>query len=511
MPESQYTINAGISVGSQNPSFATWNSSTALSTVALLVANDISFNTLNVSLAQTSTITGGQVTFQGSLDGVNFFNMQGFIPPTGAAVPAVYTLQANTYSVFQFNLTGIPYFQILLSTAITGTGAVTIGYAADSFVSSLSSTTVTGTVAVTQSTSPWVVDVTQWANVAVGAPSAYGTSPGAVTVMGVNAFVTNIPAVSQSGTWTVQQGTPPWVVDGALTNNNAAPTATLIGVLPAIAETAYATVTYTTGDMVLPVTDLHGALNSDLQAVAGTALGTPQTFGTAPTGVVIGTSSDIYVAGTRARSNQTTTAAGVLDVNIVGSLGVTNSVTNGTFIAITDNTTKVGVIVATTALKTDMSSVAGTATVTGTGVSGAGIQRVTVSNDSSVSLGTSTGKTVVMKTGTLVTTAVTANQVVLTYTVTAGKTFYLQYVKICSQLTSTPGNANPIALGTVSLESPAGTKLYSILQMYGAIQWDFQDFAEPLPIAAGTVLRIVTTPVTATSTLWLGNFGGYEK
>src|SRR5271157_1553237 len=298
-------------------------------------------------------------------------------------------------------------------------------------------------------------NITQWNSVNLGSPSAYGTSPGAVNVIGVNAFVTNTVAVS--GTVTVNQGTSPWVVSltsttitgtvavtqstspwvvaGALTNNNAAPTATLIGVMDHIAETAYTTVTYTTGDVVLATTDLHGATNVDLQAYGGTqltgtvtaygtaptgnvfgvnafvtntvpvtltsttitgtvavtqstspwvvnatqwastALGTPQTFGTAPTGVVIGTSSDIYIAGTRARSNQTTTAAGVMDVNIVGSLGATNSVTNGTFIAITDNTTKAGVIAATTALKTDMSSVAGTATVT----AAAGIQKVGIS------------------------------------------------------------------------------------------------------------------------------------
>jgi hypothetical protein len=293
MPESQYSIYASISVGEMNSSFVTWNSSTTLNSTALLVNNDISYNTLNISLSQTTTITGGVVTFQGSFDGVNFFNLVGVNPGTQAVVGPTYTLQASTYAIFQFNLTAIPYFQVLLSTAITGTGAVTIGYAADSFVSS--NVVVSGTVAVTQSTSPWVTDVTQWANTALGAPSAYGTSPGAVTVMGVNAFITNVPAVSQSGTWTVQQGTPPWVVDGNLTNNNAAPTATLQGVLPAIAETAYTTVTYTTGDMVLPVTDLHGALNQDLQAIGGTAV----------------------------RSNQTTTAAGVLDNNLVGIAGTT--------------------------------------------------------------------------------------------------------------------------------------------------------------------------------------------
>lgn len=36
-------------------------------------------------------------------------------------------------------------------------------------------------------------------------------------------------------------------------------------------------------------------------------------------------------------------------------------------------------------------------------------------------------------------------------------------------------------------------------------------FAEPLPIAASTVIRCVTTPAATTSMLWLCNFGGYEK
>ena len=185
-------------------------------------------------------------------------------------------------------------------------------------------------------------DNSSWAGTALGAPSNYGTSPGAVTVPGVNAFVTNTVAVSLTsttitGTVAVTQSTSPWV--------------------------------------------------TNVTQWASTALGTPQTFGTAPTGVVIGTSSDLYVAGTRARSNQTTTAAGVQDVNIVGSLGATNSVTNGTFIAITDNTTKAGVIAATTALKTDMSSVAGTATVT----AAAGVQKVGIVGNTGATLDSTIG------------------------------------------------------------------------------------------------------------------------
>ena len=61
---------------------------------------------------------------------------------------------------------------------------------------------VTGTVAVTQSTSPWVISGTVTANAGTG-------------TFDVN--VTNATlAVTQSGTWTVQQGTPPWSLVGTL-------------------------------------------------------------------------------------------------------------------------------------------------------------------------------------------------------------------------------------------------------------------------------------------------------
>lgn len=48
-------------------------------------------------------------------------------------------------------------------------------------------------------------DITSWAGVALGAPSAYGTSPGAVTVPGVNAYVTNA-GVAQDSTTLGQTG-----------------------------------------------------------------------------------------------------------------------------------------------------------------------------------------------------------------------------------------------------------------------------------------------------------------
>ena len=64
------------------------------------------------------------------------------------------------------------------------------------------------------------VNITQVAGSTLGAIANYGTSPGAVAVPAVNAFITNIPAVSQNGApWSVSasgnfgvtQSTSPWV------------------------------------------------------------------------------------------------------------------------------------------------------------------------------------------------------------------------------------------------------------------------------------------------------------
>lgn len=128
-----------------------------------------------------------------------------------------------------------------------------------------------------------------------------------------------------------------------------------------------------------------------------------------------------------------------------------------------------------------------------------------------VSLGNSLGKTNTMKTGTLVTTAVTADQVILTYTVTAGKTFYLEYFDISCRLTTFAATATNF--GNFSLESAAGTKLYTQMASgTGVVSSPIaQTLTEPLPIAAGVVIRVVCTPSATTSFTWVANFGGYEK
>src|SRR5271166_5963212 len=198
------------------------------------------------------------------------------------------------------------------------------------------------------------VDWQALAGTALGGPTLWATAPTGEQVQGVNAYcvqgtspwvvsltsttITGTVAVTQSGIWTVQQGGAPWTFVGALTNNNAAPAATNIGVLPAIAETAYNTITYTTGDQVLPVTDLHGALNQDLQAVAGVALGATAVvpYGSTPAGVnvpavnaFITNTPAVTVSGTVAVTQSTSPwVVSLASTTITGTVTTQGNLTN---------------------------------------------------------------------------------------------------------------------------------------------------------------------------------------
>src|SRR5262249_40712036 len=108
----------------------------------------------------------------------------------------------------------------------------------------------------------------------------------------------------------------------------------------------------------------------------------------------------------------------------------------------------------------------------------------------SVSLGNSTGKTLVMKTGSLAATTNPADQVILTYTVTAGKTFYLEYMDCNVRLTTYAATATDF--GNVSLENPSGTKIYTTdLFNAGAASATLVQLTEPQAIAAASVIRWV--------------------
>jgi hypothetical protein len=120
-------------------------------------------------------------------------------------------------------------------------------------------------------------------------------------------------------------------------------------------------------------------------------------------------------------------------------------------------------------------------------------------------------KTAVQKTGTLVTTATTADQVILTYTVTVGKTFYLQYLSLQGGVTALSATAS--ILGVISLERPSGTKVFThrITNPTISLPIPLISAQGEIPIPAGTVIRVVVTPSAITSMTWYANFGGYEQ
>jgi len=281
-----------------------WVVSLASTTITGTVAVTQSTSPWVVSLAST-TITG-TVTVAGNLTNnnavPNTFNV-GVLP---AIAESAYTNLAYTTGdqvLPATDLHGALFSDLaavqgvaLGATAVVAYGSTPAAVnvpAVNAFITNTPAVTVSGTVAVTQSTSPWVVSL-------------------------ASTTITGTVAVTQSGTWTVQQGGAPWSFQGNLTNNNAAPNAFNVGVLPAIAETTYNTVTYTTGDQVLPVTDLHGALNQDLQAVAGVQLGATAVvaFGSAPAAVNVPAVNASLFSGTTALTN----TGGALNVNITGTV-----------------------------------------------------------------------------------------------------------------------------------------------------------------------------------------------
>jgi hypothetical protein len=163
----------------------------------------------------------------------------------------------------------------------------------------------------------------------------------------------------------------------------------------------------------------------------------------------------------------------------------------------------------------NLSEVGGTAVALGQTTMSASIPVVIASDQSTqvVTLGNSSGKTVVMETGSLVTTAITANQVVLTRTVTTGKTFYLQYLEMTGRQTA-PAGGTSVVLGTISLQLPSGTNVISDSMVGGGSTVTEQrvyTFSEPIPVTSATVIRVVVTPASTTSFTWFANFGGYEK
>jgi hypothetical protein len=362
-----------------------------------------SAGTLAVSTQGTSAlmvqITGtwtGTINFQVSLDG-STWQTANLVPVPTIGGQEGHPFVSNTTANGNWTLPvgGIQQFRVQTTGLATGTANIELtagqgqygvfNYSdnAANFLATVTQgtspwvTSVSGTVAVIQSTSPWVTQDTSDGTSGAAVPTEIGYVGGVnggnlygIPLTAAGAAVVVSGSVTVTGTVAVTQSTSPWVVAGGLTNNNAAPAANNVGVLPAVAETAYSTVTYTTGNQVLPVTDLHGALNQDLQAWHGTELGTPTNFGTTPGAVIVGQVNASIFQGTAAIST-----------------------TNTLFTQISDGTNDMGAMAnfgtsptAVKALNANVSIFSGTTALTNTG----GALNVNVSNTTVAVVGTLT-------------------------------------------------------------------------------------------------------------------------
>lgn len=120
-----------IDGGTIAESTAAWTSATALNAAVTIIVTG--YTSVFVTLNQTSTITGGIVTFEVS-DTTGFTNAY---PVTAAFTNdpdfgTTYVLVASTNQAFYVNVRGAAAFRVRLSTTISGTGTVNVGIQANS-------------------------------------------------------------------------------------------------------------------------------------------------------------------------------------------------------------------------------------------------------------------------------------------------------------------------------------------------------------------------------------------
>lgn len=120
----------------------------------------------------------------------------------------------------------------------------------------------------------------------------------------------------------------------------------------------------------------------------------------------------------------------------------------------------------------------------------------------------------ILKTGTLASSAITADQVILSFPVAPGKKFVLSYLSINARLTTFAATAT--YFGKASLEAPSGNKLHTFMCAGPGVMSApvYIELPEPMSIIGNsdgtTVVRVVCTPSATTGFTWEANIGGYE-
>jgi hypothetical protein len=357
------------------------------------------------------------------------------------------------------------------------------------------SSAVTQPVSGTVTTTPPAnasTNITQWNSVALGSPSAYGTSPGAVNVPGVNAFITNTPTV------TANAGTGTFTISGTVTANAGTNLNTSLLQLDATGAKLNNAQGSTTSGQTGPL--VQGAVTTSAPSYT-TAQTSPLSLNTSGGLRVDGSGVTQPVSGTvtttpPANASTNVTQVGGMNVSTgtgAGGAGIPRvTVSNDSAVKVWDGTTVAGVISGSTALKSDMSSVAGTATATGTGASGAGVQRVTVSNDSNI-LATQSGTWTIQPGNTANTTPwlATINQAGNSATVNASGQLTVNCAAGCSASSAADTVGSTVALN--ALNATASVALAG-------------DGGAGMLLAAGTLIGTIVPEVSSDGgTTWVAS------
>lgn len=198
-------LGLGAEPSPAQQTLAAWSSGTTCGSVGtgavqtILPLGSTGQSAVALQLDQTTTLTAGAMTIEGSFDATiaspNWVTLPAanVINPTSATLAQIgnpYTFVASTNQSFLVLTGGFTQIRIRCSTTITGSGSITPIITPLSFQAMEQQYLAliygaAGTVAT-------------WGGGTLGAMANYGTSPGAVLVPGVNAFVTNTNANGQA-------------------------------------------------------------------------------------------------------------------------------------------------------------------------------------------------------------------------------------------------------------------------------------------------------------------------
>jgi hypothetical protein len=341
--------------GLQFATGAAWTSGTALNTLqyangTTTIGQLAGVPAVIVQLDQTTTLTGGAVTFQGTFDGVNWVAIptaQVLNPNTFATLANPYTFVPSTNQPFLISTQGYVAVRANLTTVITGTGSVTpywstlatlpvaaTGDAVTAAQGAPNSLANAWPFEITDGThGPAAVKAASTAAVAADTSLVVALSPNSPIPTGANV----IGAVTQSGTWTST------VTQATAANLNA----TVVG-----AGTA--------GTPTGGVLTVQGASGGTTLPISAAALPLPTGAATSANQTTIGTQTTQINDGTRtATIKAASTAAAAADTSLVVALSPNSPIPTGS------NT--IGSLTANQSV--NLAQVGGTTTVTG-GVAG---------------------------------------------------------------------------------------------------------------------------------------------